>query len=95
MSRGNVTRGPGICIMHGKTQVALVENDRLRQMEEVTAARRYRDLMRRYLAEQAALLARGASLDEMVRSNWEGFGETADAEEELFALLDDLDAGQT
>ncbi|MCA1670215.1 MAG: hypothetical protein LC793_23090 [Thermomicrobia bacterium] len=82
--------------MHGKTQVALVEDDRLRQMEEVmAAARRYRDLMRWYLAEQAGLVARGASLDEMVRSNWERFGEAADAEEELFVLLDDLDAGQT
>jgi hypothetical protein len=58
----------------------------------VTAAQRYRDAMRRYLGEQAAAVARGASLDALVQCNWESFAQTARAEEELFALVDRLDA---
>jgi hypothetical protein len=75
--------------------VRAIVNDerRLQQMEGViAAARRYRDLMRQYLAEQREMVERGASLDEMVTSNWGHFAETATAEEDLFGLLDDLDA---
>ncbi len=58
----------------------------------VVAAYRYRDAMRRYMGEQAAAVESGASLDELVRSNWSSFEEAARAEEELFSLLDRLDA---
>jgi hypothetical protein len=70
-----------------------VHNERrIEQMEAViAAARRYRDLMRQYLTEQREMVERGVSLDEMVLSNWEHFAQTGAAEEELFALLDDLD----
>lgn len=76
-----------------EVRTVLIDERRIHQMEAVVAgARRYRDLMRQYMAEQTELIARGASLDELVTSNWERFAETAAAEEELFALLDDLDA---
>ena len=57
----------------------------------VAAARRYRDLMRRYIAEQTAMIDRGMALDDRVMRNWAGFAAAASAEEELFALLDTLD----
>lgn len=60
----------------------------------IESARRYRDLMRRYIAEQAELVERGASLDELVTGNWARFAETSAAEEDLFALLDEFDARQ-
>ena len=66
------------------------------ELEEnvVAAARRYRDAMRRYLAEQLALIDQGMSLDDLVTSNWAGFSRAAAAEEELFVLLDALDTVQ-
>jgi hypothetical protein len=71
----------------------VIDERRFQRMEEViAAARRYRDLMRGYLAEQGELMAREASLDDLVTRNWERFAATAAAEGELFALLDHLDA---
>jgi hypothetical protein len=65
---------------------------RVAQEERViAAARRYRDLMRRYIAEQTAMIDRDMALDDLVMSNWAGFAAAAAAEEELFALLDTLD----
>lgn len=69
-----------------------------RRLEQITAvvaaARRYRDTMRRYMAEQAAMIARGVTLDDLVTSNWESFAAVSVAEEELFALLDALDGDE-
>lgn len=62
------------------------------QAEDVIAAgRRYRDLMRRYVREQAEMVARGVSLDDLITSNWDRFTEVSAAEEALFASLDTLD----
>ena len=60
----------------------------------IAVAIRYRDAMRRYLAEQSEAMVRGATLDELVTANWPSFQETAQAETELFALLDTLEAMQ-
>jgi hypothetical protein len=60
----------------------------------VAAARRYRDAMRRYFAEQADLIDQGLSLDDLITRNWDGFAQAAAAEEDLFALLDALDADE-
>jgi hypothetical protein len=60
----------------------------------VAAARRYRDLMRRYQRDQAELVAGGASLEDLVTTNWERFAETSAAEADLFASLDALDDGE-
>ena len=70
----------------------MVDARRLEQMEAViAAARRYRDAMRRYIAEQTVMIDRGIALDDLVTSNWAGFAASASAEEELFALLATLD----
>jgi hypothetical protein len=58
----------------------------------IDTARRYRDALRRYMREQAALAAEGAGLEVLVSTNWGGFAVVADLEEELFALLDAIDA---
>jgi hypothetical protein len=58
----------------------------------IDAARRYRDTLRRYMREQAALAADGAGLEALLSTNWEQFAVVADLEEELFALLDAFDA---
>lgn len=60
----------------------------------IEAALRYRDAMRRYMADQAEAMERGASLDDLVIGNREGFEAAARAEEELFALLDRLEEMQ-
>jgi hypothetical protein len=57
----------------------------------VNAARHYRDAMRRYMAEQAAAMANGTTLTDLVTDNWESFQGVMQAEEVLFALLDALD----
>jgi hypothetical protein len=70
----------------------MVDARRHEQTEAVAAAaRRYRDLMRRYIVEQTAMIDRGMALDDLVMSNWAGFAAAAAAEEELFALLEALD----
>src|SRR5262245_5550628 len=58
----------------------------------VAAALRYRDVMRAYMAGQAAALEQGATLDDLMSRNQAGFQEAAQAEEVLFALLDRLEA---
>jgi hypothetical protein len=58
----------------------------------IAAALRYRDAMRAYMAGQAEAVAQGATLDELVLRNQEGFQQAAQAEEALFGLLDMLDA---
>jgi hypothetical protein len=58
----------------------------------IATARRYRDTLRRYMREQAALAAEGAGLEALLSTNWERFAAVADLEEELFALLDAIDA---
>jgi hypothetical protein len=58
----------------------------------IDTARRYRDTLRRYMREQAALVAEGAGLEALLSTNWAQFAVVADLEEELFALLDALDA---
>jgi hypothetical protein len=60
----------------------------------IEVAIRYRDAMRRYLAEQSEAMVQGATLEELVTDNWPSFQETAQAETELFALLDMLEATQ-
>jgi hypothetical protein len=60
--------------------------------EVIAAALRYRDAMRAYLAGQAEAMAQGATLDELMLRNQEGFQQAAQAEEELFSLLDRLEA---
>jgi hypothetical protein len=60
----------------------------------VEVAIRYRDAMRRYLDEQSEAMAHGATLEELVTDNWPSFQETAQAETELFALLDVLEVTQ-
>jgi hypothetical protein len=71
----------------------VTDEQRLRQIEDIiAAARRYRDLMRQYMAEQTDLIARGVPLDEFVASNSARFTEAAAAEDELFALVDEYDA---
>jgi len=73
----------------------MVDARRLEQMEAViAAARRYRDAMRRYIAEQTVMIDQGMALDDLVTSNWERFAEASAAEEELFALLDALDGDE-
>ena len=57
----------------------------------IDTARRYRDTLRRYMREQAALVAEGAGLEALLSTNWEGYAVAADLEEELFSLLDALD----
>jgi hypothetical protein len=57
----------------------------------IDTARRYRDALRIYMREQAALAADGVDLEAMVWTNWERFAAVADLEEELFALLDAAD----
>jgi hypothetical protein len=70
----------------------VIDQRRFQQMEDViAAARRYRDLMRRYVREQAEMAERGVPLDELITSNWERFAEASTAEEALFASLDALD----
>jgi hypothetical protein len=62
------------------------------EMERIIdTARRYRDALRIYMREQAALVADGVGLEAMVWTNWERFAAVADLEEELFALLDAAD----
>lgn len=73
----------------------VADAERAERMEAVVAvARRFRDAMRRYMAEQTEMIDRGVSLDDLVRSNWSRFAEAAAAEEELFALLDTFDANE-
>ncbi len=73
----------------------MADAERAERMEAVVAvARRFRDAMRRYMAEQTEMIDRGVSLDDLVRSNWSRFAEAAAAEEELFALLDTFDANE-
>jgi hypothetical protein len=63
------------------------------EMERILdAARHYRDALRRYMQEQAALAAEGAGLEALLSTNWERFAVVADLEEELFTLLDAFDA---
>ncbi len=70
----------------------MAETGRTAEMAEIVAAgQRYRDAMRRYQMVQATLIARGASLDDLVAGNWDGYAAAADAEERLFALLDAFD----
>jgi hypothetical protein len=57
----------------------------------IAAARRYRDALRRYLAEQQAAINRGATMDELMTRHQALFQEAMQAERELFALLDALD----
>lgn len=54
----------------------------------VAAALHYRDAMRRYQAEQAAAIAEGRSLEELVTGNWPAYEAAVRAEGQLFALLD-------
>ena len=61
----------------------------------IAAAIRYRDAMRAYMARQIAAIDTGVSLEDLVLSNQAGFQAAARAEEELFALLDTLEANQT
>jgi hypothetical protein len=58
----------------------------------IDTARRYRDALRRYMREQAALVAERAGLEFLLSTNWERFAAVADLKEELFALLDVIDA---
>ena len=58
----------------------------------IAAALRYRDGMRAYLAAQAEAMVQGATLDDLVAGNWQLYQETAQAEAELFVLLDLLEA---
>jgi hypothetical protein len=58
----------------------------------IDAARRYRDTLRRYMRGQAALVAERAGLEFLLSTNWERFAAVADLKEELFALLDAIDA---
>ncbi len=54
----------------------------------VAAAIHYRDAMRQYQAEQAAAMASGANLEELVTGSWPAYHMVIRAEEQLFALLD-------
>jgi hypothetical protein len=58
----------------------------------IAAALQFRDAMRAYMVGQVAALAQGATLDETVLRNQEGFHQAAQAEEMLFGLLDRLEA---
>jgi hypothetical protein len=58
----------------------------------VTASRHYRDAMRRYLTERAVALHGRTTVDDLVTCIWLAFREAMRAEEELFTLLDALDA---
>jgi hypothetical protein len=58
----------------------------------IVVATRYRDSMRRYLGQQAEAMARGALLDDLVAESWAAFQDVMQQEEELFALLDTLEA---
>jgi hypothetical protein len=60
----------------------------------IAAAIHHRDTMRRYMAEQAAAIAGGISLDDLVTGNWPSFQETVASEGRLFSLLDTLEAMQ-
>ncbi len=70
-----------------------MNEDRRRDAQEsiAKAARRYQDAMRRYLAEQVEAIDRGKTLDELLTDNWQHYSEAAQAEQDLFALLDALD----
>jgi hypothetical protein len=73
----------------------MADAHRLERMRAVVAvARRYRDAMRRYIAEQTVMIDQGVALDDLVTNNWERFAEASAAEEELFALLDALDGDE-
>jgi hypothetical protein len=56
------------------------------------AARRYRDAMWHYLAERTQVLDDHAVVEDLVTCIWKTFREAMRAEQELFALLDTLDA---
>ena len=58
----------------------------------VEAGRQYRDAMRLYLSEQSAMYDHGVPVDELVATNWKRYAEAQEAETDLFALLDALDA---
>jgi hypothetical protein len=58
----------------------------------VVAARHYRDSMRQYLTERAGALHERTTVDDLVTCIWLSFREAMRAEEELFTLLDALDA---
>lgn len=58
----------------------------------VAAARQYRDSMRRYSTERAGALHERTTVDDLVTCIWLSFREAMRAEEELFTLLDALDA---
>jgi hypothetical protein len=58
----------------------------------IAAARGYRDTMRHYLAERERVLDDRAVVDDLVTCLWTAFREAMRAEQELFALLDRLDA---
>jgi hypothetical protein len=72
-----------------------MEDKRRREALEsiAEAACRYRDAMRRYLAEQVEAIDRGDSLDELLTVNWQHYTEATQKEEDLFALLDAFCAG--
>jgi hypothetical protein len=61
----------------------------------IAAAIRYRDAMREYMAQQVAAIDTGVSLEDLVLHNQAGFQAAAREEEELFALLDALEATRT
>jgi hypothetical protein len=58
------------------------------------AARRYRDALRHYTTERATVLDERAVVADLVTRIWTSFREAMRAEEELFALLDALDAAK-
>lgn len=70
-----------------------MDETRMQSLEAVAeAAREYRAAMRRYINDQTRLLDAGMSLDEIMERNWGRFAETMRAKEQLYAILDALDA---
>jgi hypothetical protein len=75
-------------------KTAMADGDRSyeRACAIVTAARQYRDAMRRHLAMQAETTEDPERFDALVGHMWLTLRETERTEEALFALLDALDA---
>lgn len=76
----------------GPEGVAIVDEAVLMKLLVVaSAAFVYRQQTEVYMARQAALIERGATVDEMVTANWQLFEEVARAEQRLFEAIDDLE----
>lgn len=76
----------------GDDDIASVDQELLRRLLLVASvALVYRERLQAYLAQQAAFVEQGKTVDELIAATWELFEEVARAEQHLFAALDELE----